>query len=173
MCLRAINMDPLRGEAGRHPSLRDKRCVTLSPSASQASNQWPNSWYRPRMKRSPQFVLSLLALLDCYGQRRPARRTAKDPHEPELKERMSSALQPTDQFASDVSQTWISARLDQVRGDAQHYALPLRFRAELDSRGLKAIAGHFSLTVSRPNRRSRTGGKDSRIAVCWRCLDSA
>jgi len=68
-----------------------------------------------------------------------------------LKERIGLQLYSLrDQFAKDVPKT-----LDQVRDfgikyveTAGTYGLtPEKFRAELDTRGLTAVAGHFSMSV--------------------------
>src|SRR5688572_12662133 len=97
----------------------------------------------------PRFVPSLLALLGLLYSANPGTTALqKSDMDQKFKERIGLQLYSLrDQFASDVPKT-----LDQVRGFGIKYVethstyglTPEKFRAELDSRGLKATAGHFS-----------------------------
>jgi sugar phosphate isomerase/epimerase len=101
------------------------------------------------MKQSLRIPLSLFALFALISSVNPIpiahRKTNKGQN---VKERIGLQLYILrDQFARDVPKT-----LDQVRDFGIKYVethstyglTPEKFRAELDSRGLKAIAGHFS-----------------------------
>lgn len=101
------------------------------------------------MKQSLRFVFSLFALFALISSANPfctaPQKTSMDQN---FKARIGLQLYSLrEQFARDVPKT-----LDQVRDfgikyveTAGTYGLtPEKFRAELDSRGLKAVAGHFS-----------------------------
>jgi len=101
------------------------------------------------MKQSLRFVFSLFALFALISSANPfTTAPQKTDMGQNFKERIGLQLYSLrDQFARDVPKT-----LDQVRDfgikyveTAGTYGLtPEKFRAELDSRGLKAVAGHFS-----------------------------
>jgi len=102
------------------------------------------------MKQSLGFVFSLFALFALISSANPFPTAPQktDMGRQNFKERIGLQLYSLrEQFAKDVPRT-----LDQVRDfgikyveTAGTYGLtPEKFRAELDSRGLKAVAGHFS-----------------------------
>ena len=101
------------------------------------------------MKLSLRFVFSLFALFALISSANPLTTAPqKTDMDQNFKERIGLQLYSLrEQFARDVPRT-----LDQVRDfgikyveTAGTYGLtPEKFRAELDSRGLKAVAGHFS-----------------------------
>ena len=101
------------------------------------------------MMHTLRFVLSLLALLALIGSANPRHTTLeKMDMGQNPKERIGLQLYSLrEQFARDVPKT-----LDQVRNFGIKYVethstyglTPEKFRAELDSRGLKAVAGHFA-----------------------------
>ena len=100
------------------------------------------------MKRLLRLVFSLLALLALvYSPNAGTTGLPKTAMGQNFKERIGLQLYSLrEQFASDVPKT-----LDQVRDFGIKYVethstyglTPEKFKAELDSRGLKAIAGHF------------------------------
>jgi sugar phosphate isomerase/epimerase len=101
------------------------------------------------MKQSLRFAVTLLALLvlTCTANPRPAAVSTNEMSQ-NFKERIGLQLYSLrEQFAKDVPKT-----LDQVRDFGIKYVethstyglSPEKFRAELDARGLKAVAGHFS-----------------------------
>ena len=101
------------------------------------------------MKQALRFVLPMLALfsLICSANPGPTTQPKTDMGQ-NLKERIGLQLYSLrEQFAKDVPKT-----LDQVRDFGIKYVethstyglTPEKFRAELDSRGLKAVSGHFS-----------------------------
>ena len=101
------------------------------------------------MKQSLRFVLSLFALFALISSANPFPTSPQKTNMGQnFKERIGLQLYSLrEQFARDVPRT-----LDQVRDfgikyveTAGTYGLtPEKFRAELDSRGLTAVAGHFS-----------------------------
>ena len=101
------------------------------------------------MMQTLRFVLSLLALLALICSANPGSPALEKTNLAQnFKERIGLQLYSLrDQFAKDVPKT-----LDQVRSFGIKYVethstyglTPEKFRAELDSRGLKAVAGHFS-----------------------------
>jgi len=96
-----------------------------------------------------RFVLTLLALFALVGSANPTPTVLKNTDLGQnLKERIGLQLYSLrEQFARDVPKT-----LDQVRNFGIKYVethstyglTPEKFRAELDSRGLKAVSGHFA-----------------------------
>jgi len=108
-----------------------------------------NSCYRPRMMQTLRLVLSLMALFALIASANPSPTTLeKTDLVQNFKERIGLQLYSLrEQFARDVPKT-----LDQVRNFGIKYVethstyglTPEKFRAELDSRGLKAVSGHFS-----------------------------
>src|SRR5258707_209618 len=107
------------------------------------------SCYRPRMMQTLRLVLSLMALFALIASANPYPTTLeKTDLVQNFKERIGLQLYSLrEQFAKDVPRT-----LDQVRNFGIKYVethstyglTPEKFRAELDSRGLKAVSGHFS-----------------------------
>jgi len=101
------------------------------------------------MKQSLRFVFSLFVLFALISSANPfPTATQKTGMGQIFKERVGLQLYSLrEQFAKDVPRT-----LDQVRDFGIKYVethstyglTPEKFRAELDSRGLKAVAGHFS-----------------------------
>ncbi|MCM3871063.1 MAG: sugar phosphate isomerase/epimerase [Pyrinomonadaceae bacterium] len=101
------------------------------------------------MKQSLPFLLSLLALFALMSSANPGPTAlSKTDMDQNFKGRVGLQLYSLrEQFAKDVPKT-----LDQVRSFGIKYVethstyglTPENFRAELDSRGLKAVAGHFS-----------------------------
>ncbi len=101
------------------------------------------------MKLSLRFVFSLFALLALISSANPFPTAPQKTNMGQnFKERIGLQLYSLrDQFAKDVPKT-----LDQVRDFGIKYVethstyglTPEKFRAELDSRGLKAVAGHFA-----------------------------
>src|ERR1700730_15835492 len=101
------------------------------------------------MKALGFVLLSLLALFALIGSANPSRAVLeKTDLDQNFKERIGLQLYSLrEQFAKDVPKT-----LDQVRNFGIKYVethstyglTPEKFRAELDSRGLKAVSGHFS-----------------------------
>ena len=101
------------------------------------------------MKQSLPSLLSLLALFALMSPANPgSARLSKTEMDQNFKGRVGLQLYSLrEQFAKDVPRT-----LDQVRDFGIKYVethstygmTPEKFRAELDSRGLKAVAGHFS-----------------------------
>jgi sugar phosphate isomerase/epimerase len=101
------------------------------------------------MKQSLPFVLSLLALFALICSANPGPTALQKTNMGQtFKERIGLQLYSLrEQFAKDVPKT-----LDQVRDFGIKYVethstygmTPEKFRAELDSRGLKAVSGHFS-----------------------------
>src|ERR1700682_4939630 len=101
------------------------------------------------MKQSLRFVLSLSALFALICSTNPGSTAQPTTHMGQnFKERIGLQLYSLrEQFAKDVPKT-----LDQVRGFGIKYVethstyglTPEKFRAELDSRGLKAVSGHFA-----------------------------
>jgi len=108
-----------------------------------------SSCYRPRMKQSLRLIFSLLALfaLMCSAKPGPTAIQKTDMGQ-NFKGRIGLQLYSLrEQFASDVPKTLDQVREFGIKSVETHstYGLtPEKFRAELDSRGLKAIAGHFS-----------------------------
>jgi sugar phosphate isomerase/epimerase len=101
------------------------------------------------MKQRLRLVFSLFALLALISSAKPGPAAlSRDNMDQNFKGRIGLQLYSLrDQFAKDVPKT-----LDQVRDFGIKYVethstyglTPEKFRAELDGRGLKAIAGHFS-----------------------------
>jgi len=101
------------------------------------------------MMQTLRLVLSLMALFALIASANPSPTTLeKTDLVQNFKERIGLQLYSLrEQFASDVPRT-----LDQVRNFGIKYVethstyglTPEKFRAELDSRGLKAVSGHFS-----------------------------
>ena len=101
------------------------------------------------MKQSLPFAFSLLALVALISSANPSSTVLQKTNMGQnFKERVGLQLYSLrEQFAGDVPKT-----LDQVRDFGIKYVethstyglTPEKFRAELDSRGLKAVSGHFS-----------------------------
>jgi len=101
------------------------------------------------MKQSLRFAFSLLALVALISSANPSSTVLQKTNMGQnFKERVGLQLYSLrEQFAGDVPKT-----LDQVRDFGIKYVethstyglTPEKFRAELDSRGLKAVSGHFS-----------------------------
>ena len=101
------------------------------------------------MKQSLRFAFSLLALVALISSANPSSTVLQKTNMAQnFKERVGLQLYSLrEQFAGDVPKT-----LDQVRDFGIKYVethstyglTPEKFRAELDSRGLKAVSGHFS-----------------------------
>jgi len=105
--------------------------------------------YRPPMTKVLRFVLTLLPLFALIGSANPGPTALEKINMGQnFKEQIGLQLYSLrEQFARDVPKT-----LDQVRNFGVKYVethstyglTPEKFRAELDSRGLKAVSGHFS-----------------------------
>jgi sugar phosphate isomerase/epimerase len=101
------------------------------------------------MMQTLRLMLSLMALFALIASANPSPATLKKTNPVQnFKERIGLQLYSLrEQFAGDVPKT-----LDQVRNFGIKYVethstyglTPEKFRAELDSRGLKAVSGHFS-----------------------------
>src|SRR5687768_16796836 len=101
------------------------------------------------MKHSSRFAVSLLALfvLTCNANPRPAAVPTNEMSQ-NFKERIGLQLYSLrEQFAKDVPKTLDHVRdfgIKYVETHSTYGLSPEKFRAELDARGLKAVAGHFS-----------------------------